>query len=468
MTNRKPKMDTPLIEALQEKIGQEYVLTGHKVKERTHHIWKMDQPLKALAVVLPVSTRQVSDIMKICYSFNQPVVVHGGLTNLVGSTETEGREVVISMEKMNGILELDTQSRTITVEAGTILQNIQLAAQAKELMFPVTFGAKGSAQIGGVIATNAGGLKVFRYGMTRNSVLGLEVVLADGTIVSSLKKLIKDNSGYDLKQIFIGSEGTLGIVTKAVLRLIPTPKSRNAAFVGFDAYEKVVRFLGFMETGLAGKLSGFELMWKDTYISLTNLLEGVGTPIRADFPYYVLLEVSGGDQQKDHLVLQELLEESLEKGLIEDAVMAQSAADQERFWQIREHVDRLVDLCHHDQHFDISLPISKIDEYVMGVIQELIKVVEVEKYFVFGHMADGNIHLIIGKSNGSQELTNRVNDIVYAPLPAYGGSVSAEHGIGTHKKPYLHYSRSQEEISLMQSLKKMMDPLGILNPGKIF
>jgi FAD/FMN-containing dehydrogenase len=460
-------MDTNLIESIKEKIGPENVLTGKKVKERTHHIWAMDQPLKALAVVLPVSTQQVADIMKICHSFNQPVVVHGGLTNLVGSTETEGREVVISMERMNGILEVDTQSRTITVEAGTILQHIHLAAEEKELMFPVTFGAKGSAQIGGVIATNAGGLKVFKYGMTRNSVLGLEVVLADGTIVSSLKKLIKDNSGYDLKQIFIGSEGTLGIVTKAVLRLIAAPKSRNAAFIGFAAYEKVIRFLGFMETGLAGKLSGFELIWKDTYISLTTILEGVGTPLRADFPYYVLLEVSGGDQQKDHLVLQELLEEALEKKLLEDAVMAQSATDQEMFWQIREHVDRLVDLCHHDQHFDISLPISKIDEYVKGVIQELIKVVEVEKYFVFGHMADGNIHLIIGKSNGSQALTNRVNDIVYAPLPAYGGSVSAEHGIGVHKKPYLHFSRSQEEIGLMQSLKKMMDPLGILNPGKI-
>ncbi|MEX0883171.1 MAG: FAD-binding oxidoreductase [Cyclobacteriaceae bacterium] len=460
-------METPLIEAFRQKIGHENVLTGNKIKERTHHIWEMDQPLKARAVVLPVNARQVSDIMKICHSFNQPVVVHGGLTNLVGSTETQGREVVISMEKMNGILEMDTQSRTITVEAGSILQNIHLAAEAEGLMFPVTFGAKGSAQIGGVIATNAGGLKVFKYGMTRNSVLGLEVVLADGTIVSSLKKLIKDNSGYDLKQLFIGSEGTLGIITKAVLRLIAAPKSRNSAFVGFDAYEKVVGFLVFMETGLAGKLSGFELIWNDTYHALTTILEGVGRPLRDDFPYYVLLEVSGGHQQKDHLILQELLEEALEKELIADAVIAQKAADQERFWQIREQVDRLVDLCQHDQHFDISLPISKIDEYVKGVIEELNKVGEVEQYFVFGHMADGNIHLIIGKSNASQELTNRVNDIVYAFLPAYGGSISAEHGIGVHKKPYLHYSRSQEEIDLMQSLKKMMDPLGILNPGKI-
>jgi FAD/FMN-containing dehydrogenases len=231
-------MEAPIINELKEKIGAEKVLTGESVKERYFHVWQMDESLNAKAVLLPKTTQEVSDILKICHAHKQSVVVHGGLTNLVGSTETEGNEIVISTEKMNAIEEVDEQSRTMTVQAGVILEAVQNAAKEKELLFPLNFGAKGSAQMGGVISTNAGGLRVFRYGMTRNLVLGLEAVLADGTIISSIKKIIKDNSAYDLKQLFIGSEGTLGIITKAVLKLVEAPKSRNSAFVGFNDYEK--------------------------------------------------------------------------------------------------------------------------------------------------------------------------------------------------------------------------------------
>ena len=211
-------------------LSPDQILGPDDLSQRYHHIWHMDISLKALCVLLPETTQQVSDIMKVCYEKELPVVVHGGLTNLVGSTETNGDEVVLSTERLNNIEEVDTASRTMTVQAGVILENIHDAATGKNLLFPLNFGAKGSAQIGGVISTNAGGLRVLKYGMTRQLVLGLEAITSDGTIISSMKKIIKDNSAYDLKQLFIGSEGTLGIITRAILKLEEAPQSRNAAY----------------------------------------------------------------------------------------------------------------------------------------------------------------------------------------------------------------------------------------------
>lgn len=449
------------------KVGPDKVLTGDRILERHHHIWHMDEPLNARVVLLPTSTQDVSEIMKICFENNQPVVVHGGLTNMVGSTETHADEVVISMERMSGIEELDTKSRTMTVIAGTVLENVHNAAKEQNLFFPVTFGAKGSAQVGGAIATNAGGLRVFRYGLMRNSILGLEVVLADGTIVSSLKKLIKDNSGYDLKHLFIGSEGTLGIITKAVLRLIEAPSSVNSGLVGCNSYDQVLEFLKLMEGRMAGALSGFELLWKETYLAMTQGPRVLKAPLPYDFDYYVLVETLGNDQERDRAVLQDGLEEALRLGLISDAVVAQSPQDHFRLWRIREDVDVLVAQCNHAQHFDVSLPISEIDNYVNKVLPSLMNIPQVEKCFVYGHAADGNIHFMIGKSDKSESLTKHVNDVIYAQLVSFGGSVSAEHGIGLHKKDYLHLSKSPEEIQLMHSLKMALDAKGILNRGKI-
>ena len=251
------------LESFQSILSNDQILYGDALKSRYHHIWHMGQSLEAVAMLLPISTEQVSDIMKICHANNQPVIVFGGLTNLVGSTETKGNEVIISMERINSIETPDLLSRTITAGAGAILENVQHTVAESGLLFPLNYGAKGSAQIGGAISTNAGGLQVIRFGMTRNLVLGLEVVLADGTILSSLKKVIKDNSGYDLKHLFIGSEGTLGIVTKAVLKLVEAPKSRISAFVGVNDYKKVVEFMRFVDQGLAGTLSSYELIAPD-------------------------------------------------------------------------------------------------------------------------------------------------------------------------------------------------------------
>ncbi len=457
-----------ITERLKKALGVSKVLEGKAIAERYEHIWRMETPLKAKAVLFPTSTEEVSTILKICYAYNQSVTVHGGLTNLVGGTYTHENEIVISTEKLNKIEELDEVSRTITIQSGVILSAVHQATKEKGLFFPLNFGAKGTAQIGGIISTNAGGLRVFRYGMTRDLILGLEVVLADGTIISSLKKIIKDNSAYDLKQLFIGSEGTFGIVTKAVLRLKEAPKSRNSAFVGLSSYKNVVDLLRFMDAGSAGTLSGFELIWSNTFEALTNKYSSVKPPMSYGYKYYVLLETLGSEPEQDKARLMDLLEEAIHKNLIQDAVFAESESDLKWFWTVREDARVLINQCTHVQIFDISLPVPLIEEKIDLIYNNLNELSEVENIFTFGHVADGNIHFLISKTNESEALTHQINTIVYEPLQEIGGSISAEHGIGEDKKKYLPLSKSAEEIALMKLLKQTLDPKGILNQRKIF
>lgn len=461
-------MDTAeIISSLKKLIGPQAVLSGVELSQRYFHIWEMDKGLKAIAVCLPHNSEDVSHILGFCNKNFIPVVVHGGLTNLVGGTETSGNEIVISLDKMNQIIEVDENSRSITVEAGVILEKVQEAAAESDLMFPLNFGAKGSAQMGGVISSNAGGLRVFKYGMTRNQVLGLEAVLADGTIISSLKKIIKDNSAYDLKHLFVGSEGTLGVVTKAVLKLVEKPTSRISAFVGFNNYSRVVEFLRFLDKGLAGILSGYELILRKSYEEMTSERSGRKPPLPYEYEYYVLFEVMGANVQNDTTRVELLLEEALNAKMIEDAVIANNQSDLNWFWSIREDVHVLVSACTFDQHFDVSLPTPLIGDYARHVEKELLDTPKIEHVFGFGHIADGNLHFIVGKENDSDNLRLTINEVVYSPLKELHGSVSAEHGIGVHKKAYLKLSRSEEEINLMKKLKLSLDPHKILNPGKV-
>ena len=452
-----------LLKKLSQRLQEDQILTGESVHQRITHVWETDKPLQAKAVVLPRNTDEVSFILKTCFDLHQPVVIHGGLTNLVGSTQSQEDQLVISLERMNRILEVDPQTRTMTVEAGVILENIQAQAQAQKMLFPLNFGAKGSAQIGGIISTNAGGLRVFRYGMTRELVLGLEAVLSDGRVVSSLKKIIKDNSGYDLKQLFIGSEGTLGIITQAVLRLYETPKSRTSALVAISDYSKVVSFLKYIDQGLAGLLSAFELIWNTTYKVLTPKQ----APIGYQYPLYVLVEALGSSQAQDQERLFELLDTALTDGLIEEAVPATTPTEIKRMWEIREHVDNIVAASNYHQHFDISLPISHIGPVVEEIKSQLLALPEVDQVYPFGHVADGNIHMVVSRDSDEAELIQQINRIVYQPLKNIGGSISAEHGIGVDKKPYLELSRNSEELAVMKTLKKTLDPRNILNPGRV-
>ena len=454
-----------LFETILEKSS---IITGDSLKSRFYHIWKTDVPLESTCLLLPKNSDQVSSILKICNSNNQEVIIHGGLTNLVGSTKSNKSQVVLSLEKMNSIIEIDEKGKTLTCESGVIIEDIINAARTKNLLLPLNFGARGSAQIGGAVSTNAGGLRVFKYGMTRNLVLGLEAVLPDGTIISSLKKLMKDNSGYDLKQFFIGTEGTLGVVTKVVLRLYQHPKTRYTALAVTNDYEKVLNLLNFMEEKISKNLTAFELLWNDTYKQMVSDKTIYNKYVPDNYKYYVFIEYMGGDFDNDYNTFEKVVIESIDKGIVEDAVVGRDEKEQLNIWGIREDVAVLAEEKKFDQQFDISIPVAQIGEVIDKTIEELKDCDGVKTIFPFGHVADGNIHFIIGKDSDDDNLKSKINDIIYTNTEAVEGSISAEHGIGIDKKQYLIKSRSRDEIELMKIIKKSIDPKNILNPGRVF
>jgi FAD/FMN-containing dehydrogenase len=458
-------MNHPNIDELLAKIPGS--LTCVEAQSRFSHIWKTDEALKCKGVCFPKTTQEVSTIMKWCHKHQLEVVVHGGLTNLVGGTQTKPDQLVVSLEKMNRIDPVDLQNRTVTVEAGAILETVLQAAEKQDLFLPLSFGARGSAQVGGVISTNAGGLRVFRYGMTRNWVLGLEVVLPDGTIIENLKTLRKDNSGIDLKQLFIGAEGILGIVTKAVFRLIEKPQTRHSAILTTNDYEKVLQTLRYFDQSLGARLTGFELLWDNSFHTITADDTHYQSPLQTVENYVIFVEVLGKHSSRDVQDLQDACAHVFDQNWIADACFFNTAAEQDECWKIREDVAALEVHAPHNQHFDISIPIDQIGIIINNIIQQLQSLDDVLGIYPFGHVADGNMHLIVGKQNDSQELTKKINQIVYAQLQEVKGSISAEHGIGLDKKPYLHLCRSQDEIHIMKGLKQLFDPLNILNPGRI-
>jgi FAD/FMN-containing dehydrogenase len=442
-------------------------LTAHEAQSRFSHIWKTDEPLQCRGVCFPKTTQEVSTIIKWCHQNQQEVVVHGGLTNLVGGTQTQADQLVVSLEKMNRVDAVDSQNRTLTAEAGAILENVLEAAEKQDLFLPLSFGARGSAQVGGVISTNAGGLRVFRYGMTRNWVLGLEVVLPDGTIIENLKTLRKDNSGIDLKQLFIGAEGIFGIVTKAVFRLIEKPQTRHSAILTTNDYSKLLQTLRYFDQTLGARLTGFELLWKNTFHTMTAEDTHYQSPLQTVENYIVFVELLGKDSSRDVQDLQDACAHGFDQNWIADASFFDTAAAQDECWKIREDVAALEAHAPHNQHFDISIPIDQIGAIINQIIKKFQSLEGVLGVYPFGHVADGNMHLIVGKQNDSPKLTQQINEIVYQPLAAVKGSISAEHGIGLDKKPYLHLSRSQDEIHMMKGLKQLFDPKNILNPGRI-
>ena len=456
-----------IINLFAEILDPSSILSGDELKSRFYHIWKTDISLESLCLLLPKSSEEISSIVKICNENNQEIIIHGGLTNLVGSTISNNSQVVISLERMNKIIEIDEQGKTITCESGAIIENIIDAVKDKDLLLPLNFGARGSAQIGGAISTNAGGLRVFKYGMTRNLVMGIEVVLPDGTIISSLKKLMKDNSGYDLKQLFIGSEGTLGIVTKVVLRLYRLPKTRYTSLAVTNNYQSVLDLLKIMEDKISSSLTGFELLWNDTYKKMVDDKTLYNKYLPDNFKYYVFIEYMGGDFENDYNLFESVVLDSINKGVIDDAVIGKDDKEQVNIWGIREDVAVLADERDFDQQFDISIPVALIGKVIDKISKELKDCEGVKTIYPFGHVADGNIHFIIGKDSDDDVLKSKINDIIYNNTKLVDGSISAEHGIGLDKKKYLIKSRSEDEIDLMRLIKKSIDPKNILNPGRV-
>jgi len=452
------------LQSLIDIVGAEGLLRGDDVRARSVG-WADHSPCQALAIVRPSTTEQVSRVLAACNAARQPVVTFGGLTGLVRGCVAGAGEIGLSLERMNRIESVDAVGRTMTVQAGVPLQAVQEEAEKQGLLYPVDFGARGSAQIGGSVATNAGGNGVIRYGMTRDSVLGLEAVLADGTVLPAMNRMIKNNAAYDLKHLFIGTEGTLGVVTRVILRLREMPRSTQTAFVACARFADVTRLLKHMDGALGGSLSAFEVMWNEFYRLVTTPPAKGAPPIAQDHPYYVLIESSGGDPARDQAQFEEALGAAIESGIVADAVIATSEAQRESLWALRDDIEQFFRLGM-PVGFDISLPVPEMEPYVGEALARLEREWPAYRRFVFGHLGDGNLHFIVC-GPPSQEARHGIERCVYEPLASRGGSVSAEHGIGLDKQPWLPLSRSSAELGLMRQLKQTLDPNGILNPGRV-
>ena len=452
------------LQVLVEIVGADGVLTGEDVRSRAVS-WADHGPCQALAIVRPSSTEQVSRVLAACNAAQQPVVTMGGLTGLVRGCVAGPGEVALSLERMNRIESTDPVGRTLTVQAGVPVQAVQEEAEKHGLLYPVDFGARGSAHIGGSVATNAGGNGVIRYGMTRESVLGLEAVLADGTVIPAMNRMIKNNAAYDLKQLFIGTEGTLGVITRLVLRLRELPRSTQTALVACTRFADLTTLLKRMDAALGGTMSAFEVMWNDFYRLVTTPPAAGAAPIAQDYPYYALVESSGGDELRDPARFEEAFGAELEAGTIVDAVIATSKAQRESLWALRDDIEQVLRLGM-PVTFDVSLPVPAMEPYVAEVLGRLDREWPDYRHFVFGHLGDGNLH-VVACGPPSLEARQGIERCVYEPLAARNGSVSAEHGIGLEKRPWLPLSRSPAELALMRSIKRTLDPHGILNPGRV-
>lgn len=458
-------MNAPLIAQFRAIVGDGNVLLGDDISARRIHVWRQD-PVRAMTIVRPACTAEVAEILRRCNAAGQTVVVHGGLTGLVQGCNGTEADVVLSLERMARVEEIDPIGRTMTVEAGVPLQVLQEQAERHGLIFPVDLGARGSCQIGGNVSTNAGGNRVIRFGMTRENVLGLEAVLADGTVISSMNKMIKNNAGYDLKQLFIGSEGTLGIVTRVVIRLREMALGQQTAFAAFDDFTQVTGFLRYIDRAMGGGLCSFEVMWRDYYELVTTPPSANARPVPLEHSHFVLCEALGTGHPDDAERFEATMGGALEDGLVVDAAVAKSEAERRAMWAIRDSVG---DFFRYGPAFlyDVSLAIRDMDAYVADVKARLRMRYPAHHCFTLGHIGDGNIHFAIAVGSADPADHKAVNDCVYAPLQAIGGSISAEHGIGTEKLDYLPLSRNADEIALMRLLKRTLDPNGILNPGKI-
>lgn len=420
-----------------------------------------------LALAYPRNTGEVVSILKFCNEHGIPVQPQGGMTGLAGGGVPAGRCVVVSMERMRAIREIDVSTATMTVEAGAVLEAVQKAADAAELFFPLDLGGRGSCQIGGNVSTNAGGNRVLRFGMARDLVVGIEAVLADGTVIDSLRKVTKNNAGYDLRQLFIGSEGTLGIVTAVVLRLFPKPRSTCTSLCAVAHYDGVLKLLQHVRSGFGCQLTAFEVMWPSFYRLATEGL-GRNPPLTFGAGAYVLVETMGMDPEADLVHFETVTANSFATGIVSDSIIAQSTRESLELWKVRDSPGEWRRTSHWPNlSFDVSAPTGEIGALVEDIDRALAKRWPQLSSVYFGHVADGNLHASISTGMSSVPESD-IEDAVYEIAARPRGSISAEHGIGSLKRRFLHCTRSTEEIMLMRTIKKVLDPKGILNPGKIF
>jgi FAD/FMN-containing dehydrogenase len=424
-------------------------------------------------VLRPGSVAEVQSIARLATETRTPLVPQGGNTGLVGGqvADESGGEVVVSLERLNRIRDVDPAGDTMTVEAGVVLDRVHHAASGVDRIFPLSLGSQGSCSIGGNVSTNAGGSAVLAYGSTRDLVLGLEVVLADGRLWNGLRQLRKDNTGYDLKQLFIGAEGTLGIVTAAVLKLFPRPKSVAVAYVGVASPEAALKLLATARGHVGPSLTAFELIARIGIEIAVRHAAGAREPLDKPPPWYILLEVSSVNMDA-RAVLEAALEEAFEAGDIDDAVIATSLDQAAAFWRLRHD---LSDLQRHEggsiKH-DVSIPVSQVPAFIEEASAAVAAAVPGARPVPFGHLGDGNIHYNISQPIGADKAGfvarwDEINAIVHAVTARLGGSISAEHGIGRLKRDLLAEVKGPVEMAMMREIKATLDPLGILNPGRV-
>jgi FAD/FMN-containing dehydrogenase len=425
-------------------------------------------------VVRPASTAEVAAVVRICADARLPIVPQGGNTGLVGGgvPPEDGHNIVLALGRMNRIRAIDPVNFTMTVEAGCILAHLQQAAAAADLLFPPSLGAEGSCQMGGNLSTNAGGIAVLRYGNTRELTLGLEVVLPDGRVWDGLRGLRKDNTGYDLKQLFIGGEGTLGIITAATVKLFPKPREVETAFLGLPGIEDAMGLFARARSVTADQLTAFELIPRIGLDLALAHVPGTIDPLAASYPWYVLLEMSSSQTESGiRALLERLLETALNDGLVAGGVIAESGAQAKELWRIREAIVEAQLYSGSIKH-DVSVPVSRVAEFVTRASAAVSDRLPGIRPVAFGHVGDGNIHFNLTQPEGMDKTAYlarwwEFNDIVHGVVRELHGSISAEHGVGIMKRDEITHYKPPIEIELMRRIKCALDPANIMNPGKL-
>ena len=461
-----------LLARLAEIVGGDQVLTQAQDTAPYFTDWRRQYRAEAECVVRPSSTGEVSAVLKACIEEKVAVVPQSGNTGLCGGSVPTGakREIVLSLARMNRIRALDPLNDTLTAEAGCILADIQRAADEAQRFFPLSLGAEGSCMIGGNLSTNAGGVNVLRYGNAREQVLGLEVVLPDGRIWDGLRGLRKDNTGYDLKQLFIGAEGTLGVITAAVLKLYAKPSAGAAAWIAVASPARAVELLSLLRERLGDRVTAFELVSRTCLEAVLEQVPGSRDPLGTPHPSYVLAQFadSGTSAALSALAEQALLE-CAERGALEDVALAHSEAQAQALWRLRESIPEAQ---FRNVKHDVSVPVSRVPELIARASTALEAAFPGAQIFAFGHIGDGNVHFNVGMGDraATEDLIlkqGEVNRVVYEVVDALGGSISAEHGLGQLKREEIRRHKPPLELELMRSLKDAIDPLGLMNPGKV-
>ncbi len=454
-------------------LGPAHVLTTDLAAYVTD--WRGQFTGRPLAVLRPADTAQVSAVVKLCALHAIPIVPQGGNTGMCGGATPDGSgaQVVLSLSRLNRVRSIDPLNNTVTVEAGCVLQTIQALAAGHDRLFPLSLGSEGSCQIGGNIATNAGGVQVLRYGNTRDLVLGLEVVLADGQVLNLMRALRKDNTGYDLKHLFIGSEGTLGLITAAVLKLFPAPHANAVAFAAFGTPQQALQLLGLMRGQLGDRFTAFELMSQASVAMVRQYFPGTPALFDTPHPWHVLMQASdaSGQEALDDS-FQAALEMALEGGIIDDVLFATNEAQANGLWAVRENISEAQQHDGGNIKHDIAVPVSSVSRFIDEVLPLLQAAYAGVRPVVYAHLGDGNLHFNVSRPVGWstadwQLQTDSVNKVVLDVVARYHGSFSAEHGLGQLKNHEMALYKAPLEIDVMRRVKQALDPQRLMNPHKL-